>query len=114
MFGLSVRWSLTNAPADTLAHLRKYVEEESFAKFAGLDGLRFKTWGAREGEWFEGRYVFVSADAREKFQTSFEETVGGAVGTRIIGSVPVHIEPFEVVAVVRGPAGFRSSANFEG
>ena len=75
MFGLSVRWSLTNAPAETLAHLRKYVEEESFAAYAGLDGLRFKTWGAREGEWFEGHYVFVSADAREKFQASFEETV---------------------------------------
>lgn len=112
MFGLSVRWSLADAPADTLAALRAYVEDESFTVFAGLEGLRFKTWRAREGEWFEGTYVFVSSEAREAFQTSFTARASEVPGTKLIGVQP-SIEPFEVVAVVRGPSGFRSSPRFE-
>ncbi len=113
MLGLSVRWSLADAPAGTLELLHAYVEEESHARFAGLDGLRYKTWRAREGEWFEGTYVFVSAEARAQFQEQFEATASTAPGSRFIGSPPVLIEPFEVVAVVRGPAGFRSAPRFE-
>lgn len=110
MHGLSMRWSLTDAPPDTLERLRDYVETQSHAKFAGLPGLRFKTWRARPGEWFEGTYVFVSDEARAEFQREVEgaETPGEA----IVGSAPT-IEAFEVVAVVRGPAGFRSAARFE-
>jgi len=112
VYGLTVRWSLAAAPADTLAKLRDYVENESHAKFAGLPGLRFKTWRAREGEWFEGTYVFVSDDARAQFQADFEQRAAEVPGTKLVGSLPV-VEPFEVVAVVRGPAGFRSAAKFE-
>lgn len=114
MFGLSVRWSLTDAPPGTLERLHAYVEDVSLSRFAGLDGLRYKTWRAREGEWFEGTYVFVSAEARADFQTSFTAGADSAPGTELIGSPPVLIEAFEVVAAVRGPAGFRSSARFEG
>jgi len=113
MFGLSVRWSLTDAPDGVLSRLHDYVESESHAKFAGLPGLRFKTWRAREGEWFEGTYVFVSDEARAQFQADFEARAVDAPGTALTGATPT-IEPFEVVAVVRGPAGFRSSARFEG
>lgn len=113
MFGLTVRWSLTDAPKGTLKALRSYVEDESFAKFAGLDGLRFKSWRARKGEWFEGSYVFVSEEARTAFQESFEKTAAESAGSKIIGSAPVTIEACEIVAVVRGPAGFRSAAQFE-
>ncbi|MFS0884250.1 hypothetical protein [Aeromicrobium sp. 179-A 4D2 NHS] len=107
-----MRWSLTDAPAGTLDRLRDYVEHESHAKFAGLSGLRFKTWRAREGEWFEGTYVFVSDEARAAFQTDFETRADGVPGSTMTGTTPA-IEPFEVVAVVRGPAGFRSAARFE-
>jgi hypothetical protein len=113
MFGLTVRWSLVDAPNGTLKALRSYVEDESFAKFAGLDGLRFKTWRARKGEWFEGSYVFVSDEARAAFQASFEEAAADSPASKLIGSAPILIEACEVVAVVRGPAGFRSSPNFE-
>jgi hypothetical protein len=113
MFGLTVRWSLEDAPKGTLKALRAYVEDESFAKFAGLEGLRFKTWRARKGEWFEGSYVFVSDEARAAFQASFEKTAAESAGSRLIGSAPVTIEACEIVAVVRGPAGFRSSSHFE-
>lgn len=113
MYGLTVRWSLTDAPKGTLKALRAYVEEESFAKFAGLEGLRIKTWRARKGEWFEGSYVFVSDEARTAFQESFEKIAPDSSGSKLIGSAPISIEACEIVAVVRGPAGFRSSSHFE-
>ncbi len=113
MFGLTVRWSLADAPKGTLKALRSYVEDESFAKFASLEGLRFKTWRARKGEWFEGSYVFVSDEARANFQAGFEKVAAESAGSKIIGNAPVTIEAFEVVAVVRGPSGFRSSSHFE-
>ncbi len=113
MFGLTVRWSLQDAPEGTLKALRSYVEDESYAMFAGLDGLRVKTWRARKGEWFEGSYVFVSDEARAKFQENFEKRAAESPGSTIIGSPPISIEACEIVAVVRGPAGFRSSSHFE-
>lgn len=113
MFGLTVRWSLADAPQGTLKALRTYVEDESFSTFAGLEGLRFKTWRARQDEWFEGTYVFVDSATRAAFQAGFEQRAAQAPGTRIIGSPPILIEPFEVVAVVRGPSGFRSAADYE-
>lgn len=113
MFGLSVRWSLTSAPPDALEKLRTYVEDESFARFAQLEGLRFKTWRARAGEWFEGTYVFVSAAARQAFQTEFEAVAAQSPVSRSLGDDAPLIEAFETIAVVRGPAGFRSAARFE-
>ena len=113
MHGLTVRWSLADAPSDALDKLRAYVEDVSYSRFAGLDGLRFKSWRAREGEWFEGSYVFASAKARDAFQTEFEPTAAESTGSKIIGSGPILIEPCEIVAVVRGPSGFRSSPTFE-
>ena len=113
MLGLSVRWSLAGTPDGTLEALRTYVEEDSFRRFAALEGLRFKTWRAREGDYFEGTYVFASSSVREQFQAQMEQQAAELPGTSLIGSPPVLIEPFEVVAVVRGPAGFRSSARFE-
>jgi len=112
VYGLSVRWPLTQAPPDALARLRDYVETESHAKFAGLDGLRFKTWRAREGEWFEGTYVFVSDEARRRFQSDFQTRADQVPVSQMTGTAP-RIEPFEVVAVVDGPTGFRSAARFE-
>jgi hypothetical protein len=113
MYGLTVRWSLTDAPKGTLKALRAYVEDESYARFAGLDGLRFKTWRAHKGEWFEGSYVFVSDEARAAFQEAFERDAASSAGSTIIGTPPILIEPCEIIGVVRGPAGFRSSSHFE-
>ena len=113
MFGLTVRWSLADAAPDVLDELRAYVEDVSFSRFAGLDGLRFKSWRARPGEWFEGSYVFATSEARDAFQTGFEPGAAESAGSAIIGSAPILIEPCEIVAVVRGPAGFRSAARYE-
>ena len=53
-YGLTVRWSLENAPGDAADQLREYVVGTSIARFMFLDGLAFKVWRMREGEWFEG------------------------------------------------------------
>lgn len=114
MLGLTVRWSLTGAPTGALEALRVLVEDESFARSAGLEGLRFMSWRAVAGQWFEHSYVFVSTEARSRTQAMFDErhTDVDAVSA-VVGSQPTLIEPCEMVAVVRGPAGFRSSSRFE-
>ncbi|SDU54432.1 hypothetical protein [Jiangella alkaliphila] len=106
MYGLSVRWSLAEAPDGVDAALREYVHDTSLARFTGMDGLRFKTWRTRPGEWFEGTYVFETAAARDAFAASFAEVAAESPGSKLIGSAPVLQEPFDVVAVAEGGSGF--------
>jgi hypothetical protein len=107
MAGLTVRWSLVDAPPGAEEALAAYVEDTSHARFTGMEGLRFKTWRMRDREWFEGCYVFADEAAREAFQESFTAGAPDAPGSRIIGSAPVLIEPCAVVAIAEGGAGFR-------
>ena len=106
-YGLTVRWSLTDAPEGVADELREYVVGTSMANFMFLDGLAFKTWRMREGQWFEGTYVFGDAKDRDDFREDFLTKAEDSAGSRIIGSAPVEIEPFEVVAIAEGPAQFR-------
>ena len=53
MLGLTVRWSLAEAPAGVEEELAAYVAESSYDRFTGMDGLRFKTWRMVPGAWFE-------------------------------------------------------------
>lgn len=106
--GLTVRWSLAQAPADVATKLREYVAESSHARFEQLDGLRFKTWRMREGEWFEGVYVFVDDAARRSFAESFTPVADTSPGSVLIGSGPVLIEESEIVSVAIGPEGVLS------
>jgi hypothetical protein len=110
MQGLTVRWSLADAPDGVEERLASYVAETSHAKFTGMAGLRFKTWRMRPGEWFEGCYVFVDDDARARFQESFAAGAADAPGSQIIGSAPVLIEECEIVAVAEGWEGFQATA----
>lgn len=109
MRGLTVRWSLTDAPDGVADTLRAYVAETSHARFTGMSGLRFKTWRMRAGEWFEGTYVFASDEARADFQAAFTEGAAQAPGSTIIGSAPVLIEQWDVVAVAEGWDGFEAT-----
>ena len=113
MRGLTVRWSLADAPAGVEAELAAYVADTSHARFTGMSGLRFKTWRVRPGEWFEGCYVFVSDEAREEFQTTFTAAVADAPGSQIVGSAPVLIEACEIVAVAEGWDGFEATPRGE-
>ncbi|WP_068402772.1 hypothetical protein [Kribbia dieselivorans] len=109
-YGLTVRWSLTDAGPDAAARLREYVVGTSMARFMFQEGLAFKVWRMREGEWFEGTYVFDSARARDEFRAGFEATAATAPGSQLIGSAPILIEDYEVVAIAEGPEQFRRGA----
>ncbi len=106
MRGLTVRWSLAEAPAGVEAELASYVESTSHAKFTGMAGLSYKTWRVRPGEWFEGSYVFASDEARAEFQRTFTEGAADAPGSKIIGSAPILIEECDIVAIAEGWDGF--------
>jgi hypothetical protein len=106
MYGLTVRWSLADAPAGVDEELRSYVHGTSLDRFTGMAGLRFKTWRTRPGEWFEGTYVFATAQARDEFAADFAEKAAGSPGSTIIGSAPILQETFDVVAVAEGGEGF--------
>lgn len=112
MHGLSVRWSLADAPEGVDEALAAYVEATSHPRFSGKEGLRFKTWRTRPGEWFEGCYVFETPEARDAFQAEFAQTAAESPGSQIIGSPPVLIEPCEIVAVAEGEAGFLAAPTF--
>ncbi len=110
--GLTVRWSLTDAPEGVEQALADYVADTSHARFTGKDGLRFKTWRMRRGEWFEGCYVFADDAARAQFQSEFTAVAAESPGSQIIGSSPVLIEECEIVAVAEGGDGFVAAARY--
>jgi hypothetical protein len=110
--GLTVRWSLADAPAGVEEQLASYVADSSHARFTGQDGLRFKTWRMRAGEWFEGCYVFVSDEARADFQRTFTAGAAASPGSQIVGSAPVLIEECDVVAVAEGGDGFLAAPRY--
>jgi hypothetical protein len=112
MRGLTVRWSLTDAPADAAERLAAYVEENSHARFTGMAGLRFKTWRMRPGQWFEGCYVFATDADRAEFQRTFSQGAVDSPGSQIIGSPPELIEECDVVAIAEGLDGFQSASRY--
>ncbi|MBA2465610.1 MAG: hypothetical protein H0V42_11660 [Nocardioidaceae bacterium] len=112
MHGLTVRWSLATAPDGVEEALAAYVADTSHARFTDKEGLRFKTWRMRNGEWFEGCYVFETSEAREAFEREFIELAADSPGSQIVGSPPVLIEPCEVVAVAEGGAGFLAAPTY--
>ena len=109
MKGLTVRWSLAEAPEGVEEALASYVAESSHARFTGMSGLRFKTWRSIPGEWFEGCYVFATDEARAEFEQAFTESAAESPGSQLIGSPPILIEACDIVAVAEGWEGFESS-----
>ncbi len=109
MLGLTIRWSLADAPDGAEERLASFVTETSHARFTGMPGLRWKTWRQVPGEWFEGCYVFATTGARAEFQRTFTAGAAEAPGSQIIGSPPVVIEACDVVAVAEGGEGFAAS-----
>jgi hypothetical protein len=112
MHGLTVRWSLADAPEGVESALRAYVESTSHSRFSGKEGLRFKTWRMRTGEWFEGCYVFESPEARDAFEKEFTSIAAESPGSQLVGSAPELIEPCEIVAVAEGASGFLAKPTY--
>ncbi len=109
MRGLTVRWSLTDAPQGIEAELAAYVADTSHARFTGMAGLNYKTWRLVPGAWFEGCYVFASDEARAQFQENFTHGAADAPGSQLIGSAPILIEACDIVAVAEGWDGFSAT-----
>jgi hypothetical protein len=106
MLGLTIRWSLSAADGGVEQRLADFVADNSYDRFTGMAGLRWKTWRCVPGEWFEGTYVFATEEARVEFQRAFAETADQSPGTRIIGSSPILVEACDIVAVAEGADGF--------
>lgn len=106
MNGLTVRWSLTDAPTDVAQQLAAYVADTSHARFSAMEGLGFKTWRMVPGQWFEGCYVFDSERTRDEFQQKFTAGAAESAGSQIIGSAPILIEACDIVAIAEGGTGF--------
>ena len=110
--GLTVRWSLEDAPEGVEETLATYVAETSHGRFNDMPGLRFKTWRMRAGQWFEGCYVFATSEDRDEFQRSFSQAAAESPGSQIVGSAPVLIEECEIVAIAEGRDGFQSASRY--
>jgi hypothetical protein len=110
--GLTVRWALAGAPGGVEEQLASYVEDSSHARFTGQQGLRFKTWRMRRGEWFEGCYVFASDADRAAFQEKFSAGADSSPVSQIVGAGPMLVEPCEVVAVAEGGEGFLAAPSY--
>lgn len=109
MKGLSVRWPLVDADEGVAQQLRDYVAEASFPRFTGMQGLQFKTWRMREGEWFEGTYVFLTDEARAEFEATFRAGAATSPVSELVGAPPELIEPFEVAGIAEGWEGFQAT-----
>lgn len=110
--GLTVRWSLVGTADDVVDELATYVEGSSHARFTGMAGLRFKTWRAVRGAWFEGNYVFADDEERDRFQAGFTANAASSPVTQIVGTPPELIEPCEIIAVAEGWEGFEATPRF--
>ena len=113
MNGMTVRWSLADAPAGVEEELASYVAGTSHARFSAMDGLHLKVWRCVPGEWFEGCYVFEDDAARSEFQATFTATAAESPGSQIIGSPPILIEPCSIVAIAEGASGFVATPRAE-
>ena len=112
MHGLTVRWSLVDAPEGAADALAAYVAETSHARFTGKPGLRFKTWRMRRDEWFEGCYVFASDEERAEFQRGFTDGTHPSPVSEMLGREPAYVEECEVVAVAEGGEGFLAAPSY--
>ena len=103
MYGLTVRWSLTHAPAGVDAALRAYVRDESVERFTGMPGLSFKTWQMVDGGFFAGVYVWATARARADFLASFRASPSKV--TQLIGHDPDIVQEWDLVGYAVGAEG---------
>jgi len=109
VLGLTIRWSLADAPDGVEEQLAAFVAETSHARFTGMAGLRWKTWRMVRGEWFGGSYVFATSEAREDFQRAFIAGAAESPGSQMIGSPPILVEACDIVAVAEGWDGFAAA-----
>ena len=107
MYGLTIRWSLTHAPAGVDAALRDYVRDESLERFTGMPGLHFKTWQIVDGGFFAGVYVWATVEARSEFLETFRSSPSKV--TQLLGHDPDVVQEWDVAGIAVGAEGFPAS-----
>ncbi len=103
MYGLTIRWSLMDTPADTGDQLRAYVRDSSVERFTDMPGLVQKTWQLNERGFFSGVYVWSTPEARTEFLETFRANPSPV--TQLVGTDPDVIQEWELVAVATGADG---------
>ncbi len=103
MHGLTVRWSIRDAPAGIADTLRDYVRESSVPRFTGMDGLVQKTWQMTEGGFFSGIYIWSTREARTAFLEHFRANPSSV--STMVGSDPELVQEWELVGVAVGADG---------
>jgi hypothetical protein len=103
MYGLTVRWSLRDAPAGTAAALREYVRETSVPRFTGMPGLVQKTWQMTDRGFFSGVYVWSSESARAGFLEQFRANPSPV--SALVGTGPELVQEWDLVGVAVGGDG---------
>jgi hypothetical protein len=103
MYGLTIRWSLSGAPAGTEQALRDYVREEGVERFRDLPGLHQKTWQMAEHGFFSGVYIWATTEARADFLERFRANPSRV--TQLLGTGPELVQEWDVVGVAIGAEG---------
>ena len=71
MYGLTIRWSLTDADAGVNADAAPLRPRRVDRQFTGMPGLLWKTWQMVDGGFFAGNYVWATEQARTEFLEGF-------------------------------------------
>lgn len=103
MYGLTIRWSLMDSPADTGDQLRDYVRDTSVERFTDMPGLVQKTWQLNERGFFSGVYIWSSAQDRATFLEGFRANPSPV--TQLVGTSPDVIQEWELIGVAVGADG---------
>lgn len=103
MYGLTIRWSLMDAPPGTAEVLRDYVLTESQPHFSGMPGLHQKTWQMAERGYFSGVYIWATAEARSGFLETFRANPSKV--SQLVGHGPDVLQEWELLAVAVGAEG---------
>ena len=98
MVGLLVLWTIPERGDVDLARMRRYIREESLARFRQVPGLRLKTWISNpETRRWGAFYLFETEDHARAVIEGLE--TGRA--SQLIGTPP-RWELFDVEAVIEG------------
>ena len=96
MFALLLVWDFSEKPRELFEQLRRYIADESWARYAGREGLRYKVWFSNEetGRWG----AFYLWDTRE----ALEEEVRTMYRVEAMTGVAPAVCRYEVEAIQEG------------
>ncbi len=114
MNGLTVRWSLADAPAGVEEALASYVAETSHARFSAMAGAALQDLAhACRGSGSRAATSSRTTPPARRSRRPSPRARPSRPGSQIIGSPPILIEPCSIVAVAEGASGFVAAPRAE-